>query len=64
MDLNQLYHDHQVSLIRAQDSATPQARDGHEAEAGRLAGHIQNLQGKLGAAAACALMARIGERAA
>lgn len=64
MDLNQLYFDHQVSLIKAQDSATPRQREDHETEAARIAGRISHRQTKLGAAAACAWMARAGEQAA
>ena len=58
MDLNQLYFDQQMSLIRAQESATPEQRREHESEAMRIDRRIRHLQGKLGAAAACALMAR------
>ena len=57
MDRNRLYFDHQISLMKAHGASTPPARDGHEREADRLAGHIGQLQGRLGAAAACAWMA-------
>lgn len=59
MDLNQLYFDQQISLIRAQESATPQARREHERQASRIDACIRHLQAGLGAAAACALTARI-----
>jgi len=58
LDLNQLYFDHQVSLMNAHGAATPHARRGHEHEAGRIAGRIGRLQSRLGAAAACAWVAR------
>jgi hypothetical protein len=50
MDLNRLYVDHQVSLIRPQDAGTAELRRGHAAG--------------LGAAAACAWVARSRELAA
>ena len=64
MDLNQLYFDHQISLINADGAATSHARRGHEHEADRLADHIQRLQGRLGAAAACAWMVRFTKQPA
>ena len=64
MDLNQLYFDQQFSLIKAQDAATPARRRAHESEAERVSGQIRHQQLKLGAAAACARMARGGEQPA
>ena len=64
MDLNQLYFDQQISLIKAQDAATPARRRGHEIEAARVSGQILHHQVKLGAAAACAGTARGGEQPA
>jgi hypothetical protein len=64
MDLNQLYFDHQISLMKADGASTSLARRGHERDADRLAGSIGQLQVKLGAAAACAWMMRFSERTA
>ena len=64
MDLNQLYFDQQVSLIKAQESVSAELRREHECRAGRIDLRIRDLQATLGAAAACALTARIaGQRA-
>jgi len=54
LDLNRLYHDHQVLLIKARGAATPDLRRQHQSKAQGLAGRIGHEQGKLGAAAACA----------
>ena len=59
MDLNQLYFDQQISLIRAQESPTSELRHKHESEATRIDDRIRQLQHKLGAAAACALTMRL-----
>jgi hypothetical protein len=64
VDLNRLYFDYQLSLIRAQEAATSELRQGHESEAARIAGCIGNRQTRLGAAAACAWMARAWEQPA
>ena len=64
MDLNRLYFNYQLSLIKAQEAATSEARRGHESEAARIAGRIGHRQAKLGAAAACAWMARAWEQPA
>ena len=64
MDLNQLYFDHQITLIRADGAATSAARRGHEAEAALIAGRIGQRQVRLGAAAACAWMANSRRAAA
>ena len=58
MDLNRLYFDYQLLLIKANEAATPDLRHGHESEAARIAGCIGHKQTKLGAAAACACVAR------
>ena len=63
MDINRLYFDHQLSLIKVMEAATPDLRHGHESEAARIAGCIGHKQTKLGAAAACAWMARASEKA-
>ena len=57
MDLNQLYFDHQITLIRADGATTPEARRDHETDAAQIAGRIGLRQARLGAAAACAWMA-------
>ncbi len=64
MDLNQLYFDHQISLMKAHGASTSQGRRSHEDEADRLANRIGQLQGRLGAAAACAWMVRFAEQPA
>ena len=63
MDLNQLYFDHQILLIKADGAASPTARRGHEAAAALVAGRIGQSQVRLGAAAACAWMARSWKQA-
>lgn len=57
MDLNQLYFDHQIQLIRADGAVTSEARRSHEHEAAQIADRIGQRQARLGAAAACAWMA-------
>ena len=52
MGLNQLYFDHQILLIKAQQAATPVLRRAHERDAARIAERIQSKQLGLGAAAA------------
>ena len=64
MDLNQLYFDHQIQLIRADGAATDDARRGHELAAARIADRIGQRQVRLGAAAACAWMAHARKAAA
>jgi len=64
VDLNQLYFDQQISLIRAQESPTSELRHKHESEATRIDDRIRQLQHKLGAAAACALTMRLAGQAA
>lgn len=64
MDLNQLYFDHQVLLIRAQNAPTPGLRHRHNAEAARVADRIGRRQAMLGAAAAGARPACIAEQCA
>lgn len=64
LDLNQLYFDHQVSLIRAQGATTGEVRRHHQNEASGIAGCIGQVQGKIGAAAAYAWMAIVRAQAA
>ena len=52
MDLNQLYFDHQLLLMKAAGAASDRARHEHEAVASRVAGRIGRTQRALGAAAA------------
>ena len=52
MDLNQLYFDHQLLLIRAKGAASCVVRHEHEAGASRIARRIGRMQRRLGAAAA------------
>ena len=52
MDLNRLYFDHQLSLMRASRSATCDGRRRHVSRALRIAGRIGSAQRTLGAAAA------------
>jgi hypothetical protein len=52
LDLNRLYFDHQLSLIRAREAATADLRRDHESEAALIAGRIGDKQRRLGAAAA------------
>lgn len=52
MDLNQLYFDHQMLLIRAHRAASRDARHEHEIDASQIAGRIGCMQRALGAAAA------------
>ncbi len=52
MDLNQLYFDHQLLLIRARLAASFGIRDAHEAKASQIALRIGRMQRRLGAAAA------------
>ncbi len=52
MDLNQLYFDHQVLLIKAARADTRGTRHEHEVSASHVAGRIGCMQRALGAAAA------------
>ena len=52
MDLNRLYFDHQLSMIRAARSPTCDLRRDHVLHASHIAGRIGNAQRALGAAAA------------
>ena len=52
MDLNRLYFDHQLSLMRASGSVTCDGRRRHVSRALRIAGRIGSAQRSLGAAAA------------
>ena len=52
MDLNQLYFDHQILLMRAKQTLSAEARHAHEAGASLIAGRIGCIQRALGAASA------------
>lgn len=54
MDLNFLYSEHQISLIRASAAKTSELRVGHEADAYGLAQRIRTVQQGLGTPAALA----------
>lgn len=48
MDLNRLYFEHQLSLIRAQDSDDRATREEHHAEADALASRISDYHDDTG----------------
>ena len=52
MDLNQLYFDHQLLLMRAGRAASRKAQHEHEVCASHIAGRIGCMQRTLGASAA------------
>ena len=52
MDLNQLYFDHQILLMKAQRASSSTARAGFEATASAVACRIGRVQHLLGAPAA------------
>ena len=52
MDLNQLYFDHQLLLMRAARAPTDALRRNHEMAAVKVAGHVRTMQRTLGASAA------------
>ncbi|OYW44001.1 MAG: hypothetical protein B7Z08_04165 [Sphingomonadales bacterium 32-68-7] len=54
MDLNKLYFDHQLLLMKARSPVTPQARSEKLAAARAIAGRIARFQHALGAASAAA----------
>jgi hypothetical protein len=56
VDLNQLYFDHQIQLIRADGARTADVRRGHQFAASQIADRIGRRQAWLGAAAAGAWM--------
>ena len=64
MDLNQLYFDHQIQLIRADGADTCAMRRDHQMAAAHIADRIGQRQVRLGAAAACAWMAHARRAAA
>jgi hypothetical protein len=64
VDLNKLYFDHQIQLIRADGAANEEARAGYALAAAEIAGRIGQKQARLGAAAACAWMAHARKAAA
>ena len=52
MDLNQLYFDHQLLLMRAARAPTNDVRRVHELAAVKVARHVRTMQRTLGASAA------------
>lgn len=54
MDLNKLYFDHQLLLMKARRPGTSQIRGEHLAAARAIAGRIATFQRGLGAASAAA----------
>lgn len=62
MDLNHLYFQHQLSLMRAASAPDCQARAGHHAEAHGLASRISRFQqgSKAGAAASWGTLSPAG----
>lgn len=54
MDLNRLYSQHQISLIRASSAKNPELRSGHEAAALGFADRIKAFQQGLNTPAATA----------
>jgi hypothetical protein len=52
MDLNQLYFDHQLLLMKARRAQSGEARRAHEIGASHIAGRIGCMQRSLGAACA------------
>lgn len=52
MDFNQLYFDHQVLLMRADDASSDGAQHQHAFDASLIAGRIGCMQRALGAGAA------------
>ncbi len=58
MDLNQLYHDHQISLMRASATGSAQLRHAHHANAAGIAQRIEHIHRAAGAGAASRWEAR------
>lgn len=52
MDLNQLYFDHQLLLMKASQATSAGVRQEHEIDASHVAGRIGCMQRAIGAAAA------------
>lgn len=52
MDLNQLYFDHQILMMKADGAPHHASRDLHEMRASQIAGRIGCMQRALGASAA------------
>jgi hypothetical protein len=52
VDLNQLYFDHQLLLMKASQATSVGARHEHEIDASHVAGRIGRMQRAIGAAAA------------
>jgi hypothetical protein len=63
MDLNQLYFDHQLLLMKADRAGTAHLRRRHEVAASTVAGRIGSLQTRLGASGAPAWDALATDRA-
>ena len=64
VDFNQLYFEHQISLIRADAARTPCVEQRHRVAAASIAGRIGDRQHALGALAAGGWMRQGAERAA
>ena len=64
VDFNQLYFEHQISLIRAEAAETPCLAQGHRVAAASIAGRIGDRQHALGALAAGGWMRQGEEQAA
>ena len=62
MDLNQLYFDHQLLLMKARQTLSIEVRRAHEIGASLIAGRIGHLQRVLGAACAPAWEAIAADR--
>jgi hypothetical protein len=62
VDLNQLYFDHQLLLMKARRTLSAEARRAHEAGASLLAGRIGRMQRALGAEGAPAWEAMAADR--
>ena len=52
MDLNQLYFDHQLLLMKARQALSTEVRHAHELGAALVAGRIGGMQRAIGAACA------------
>ncbi|MBT2133630.1 hypothetical protein KK137_04720 [Croceibacterium sp. LX-88] len=52
MDLNQLYFDHQILLIKAGRASSAELRHEHEVSASHIAGRIGCMQRSMGASGA------------
>jgi hypothetical protein len=62
LDFNQLYFDHQISLMRASATQSIPLRALHRSDACKIARHIEGLHRAVGAGAAVNWEARCVER--